>query len=74
MVDFQRLNDELDAAGYELHKVEEIYERTRNEIEAAPSDQRAALQSQFAALCHQRAAAAKHLLDAHIAASKGDHK
>ena len=73
MVDFERLNDELDAAGYELHKVEEIYERTRNEIEAASPDQRAALQSQFAALCHQRAAKAKHLLDAHIAASKCDH-
>ncbi|HVQ11233.1 MAG TPA: hypothetical protein VMS19_04950, partial [Methyloceanibacter sp.] len=60
------------AAGYELHKVEEIYERTRNEIEAASLDQRAALQSQLLPTAINEPPRRSICLT-RIAASKSDH-
>lgn len=70
MLDFDRLNDQLDRAGYDLDKVHELYDQVHTEIEAAPPDQRPQLEARLLELCHRRAELAKRLLDAHMGALK----
>ena len=41
MVDFDLFRTQLTEAGFDLHKVEEIYERIREAIETAPQEERA---------------------------------
>jgi hypothetical protein len=43
MLDFDRLNRELDAAGNDIEKIHRIVDNAKAEIEAAPDDQRQAL-------------------------------
>ena len=40
MVDFDLFRTQLTEAGFDLHKVEEIYERIREAIETAPQEER----------------------------------
>jgi hypothetical protein len=70
MLDFDRLNDQLDRAGYDLGKVHELYDQVHTEIEATPPDQRPQLDARLLELCHRRAELAKRLLDAHMGALK----
>ena len=55
MLDFVSIKAELDGAGTDLHKIEEIYARVHAEIEAAPADKRAALEAKFYDLCNEQA-------------------
>ena len=61
MVDFKRFNEELDAAGYDLHKVEKSTSEPATGLK---------LLLQTKGQLYSPSAKAKHLLDAHIAASK----
>jgi hypothetical protein len=40
MVDFDLFRTQLTEAGFDLHNVEEIYERIRDAIETAPQEER----------------------------------
>jgi hypothetical protein len=71
MVDFDLFRTQLTEAGFDLHKVEEIYERIREAIEAAPQEDCPMLQAKFLELCNEQAALAKHVLDAHLSAATG---
>jgi hypothetical protein len=71
MVDFDLFRTQLTEAGFDLHKVEEIYERIREAIEAAPQEERPMLQAKFLELCNEQAALAKQVLDAHLSAATG---
>jgi hypothetical protein len=66
MIDFDRLNEELDHAGYDLIEVHKIYDRAQADIQTAPPDQRAQLESRLLDLCQKRADLAKKLMDAHM--------
>ena len=70
MLDFVSIKAELDGAGTDLHKIEEIYARVHAEIEAAPADKRAALEAKYYDLCNEQASRAKQALDAHAHAAK----
>jgi hypothetical protein len=70
MLDFASIKAELDGAGTDLHKIEEIYARVHAEIEIAPTDKRAALEAKFYDLCNEQASRAKQALDAHANAAK----
>jgi hypothetical protein len=61
----------LTEAGFDLHKVEEIYERIREAIEKAPEEERPILHAKFLELCNEQAAQAKQVLDAHLPAATG---
>ena len=71
MVDFDLFRTQLTQAGFDLHKVEEIYERIREAIETAPEEERPMLQVKFLELANEQAARAKQVLDAHLSAATG---
>jgi hypothetical protein len=51
---------------FDLPKVEEIYERARAQLEAAPPDRRPALEAALIELCDQKAARDREVMDAHL--------
>ena len=71
VVDFDLFRTQLTQAGFDLHKVEEIYERIREAIETAPEEERPMLQVKFLELANEQAARAKQVLDAHLSAATG---
>jgi len=71
MVDFDLFRTQLTQAGFDLHKVEEIYERIRETIETAPEKERPMLHAKFLEVCNEQAAQAKQVLDAHLSAATG---
>ena len=71
MMDFELFRTQLTEAGFDLHKVEEIYERIREAIEIAPEAERPILKAKFLELCNEQAANAKQVLDAHLSAATG---
>ena len=71
MVDFDLFRTQLTEAGFDLQKVEEIYERIREAIDTAPEKERPMLQARFLELCNDQAARAKQVLDAHLSAATG---
>lgn len=70
MVDFDRLNRQLDLAAHVVENIQKLYDEARAEIDAAPADERRELEFRFLSFCHCRAEFAKQLLDAHLEAFK----
>jgi hypothetical protein len=70
MLDFDRLNRQLDLAAHVVGNIQKLYEEARAEIDAAPADQRQELEVRFLSFCNCRAEFAKQLLDAHLDAFK----
>ena len=70
MLDFDRLNRELDLAAHVVENIQKLYEEARAEIDAAPADERQELEFRFLSFCHCRAEFAKRLLDADLEALK----
>jgi len=66
MLDFSRLNAQLDRAAHDVRKIEELYNSARAQIEAAPADQKQELEVRFLWFCQCRAELAKQLLEAHL--------
>ena len=71
MVDFDLFRTQLTQAGFDLHKVEQIYERIRETIETAPEKERPMLQAKFLEVCNEQAAQAKQVLYVHLSAATG---
>jgi hypothetical protein len=67
MIDFRKLHQAIDAAGTDIPKVEEIFNRVRSAIANAPAEKRSQLQAQFLEFCNQRAQQSKAVFEAHLA-------
>lgn len=70
MLDFDRLNRQLDLAAHDVGIIQKLYDEARAQIDVAPANQKQELEARFLGFCHCRAEFAKQLLDAHLEAFK----
>ena len=66
MLNFARLNAQLDRAAHDVGKIQELYDDAQAQIEAAPADQKQELEARFLWFCQCRAELAKQLLEVHL--------